>query len=74
MTATRKLYRVSVTTDTEQDRDRGQGGTPVVLYCGYDRLEAARVYYELRAKDYNRGGYTGQERFTRCQSKEIAED
>lgn len=69
-----KLYRVIVTTGTPQDRERQGYRVAEVLYCGYDRHDAAQAYYASRALDFGGGNYTGGMRETKCQSKEIAEE
>jgi len=66
-----KLYRVIVTGGTPQDRDRGQETTVEVLYCGYDRLEAIRVYHESHPLDFGGANYTGGTRWTVRQSKAV---
>lgn len=66
-----RLYRIIVTTGTPQNIANGQEKV-TVLYCGYDRLEAVRIYHESRPQDYYRG-YTGPCRETKAQSKEVAE-
>jgi len=67
-----KLYRIMITTGTPQDRDCGQMQVAEVLYCGYDREEAARVYHASKPLDFGGGNYTGRTRWTIAQSKEIA--
>ncbi len=64
-----RLYRVT------QRHGSNQGGyyqwhSTTVLYCGYDRAEAVRVYHLHAPTDTDRGpGSPARE--TRCQSKEV---
>lgn len=43
-----------------------------VLYCGYNRLEALRVYHESAPKDYG-ASYGNKARETKCQSRDVKE-
>lgn len=74
MVAVKKLYRVLV--KTTGSLQPGSGNTfwqTDVLYCGYDRLEAARVYHENKPRDFG-GSYGNRCRETIGQSKEIEEE
>ncbi len=68
-----RLYRIVITTGTPQDRDRGEERISEVVYCGYDRLEAIRLYHLSRAMDCGGEDYTGRCRLTVAKSKEIVE-
>jgi hypothetical protein len=65
-----RLYLVEVSICSPQSRDSDLTRWRV-LYCGYDRLEAVRVYTESRAEDYH-GSYTCQARVTRARGKAVA--
>ena len=45
-----KLYRVRTKTYRNQGRYKQQHGTQV-RYCGYDRDEAIRIYFENKGED-----------------------
>jgi hypothetical protein len=66
-----RLYRIIVTEGTPQDRKRCQTRVTAVLYCGYDREEAIRVFHGSRPLDFGGLNFTGDQRLTVAQSKEI---
>ena len=65
------LYRVLVETGSNQGRHEKHGEES--LYCGYNRLEAVRVYHESTTSDHDRGPGS-QYRATVFQAGEVAED
>jgi len=67
----KKLYRVMVrTTGSLQPGSGGTTWQSNVLYCGYDRDEAVRVYHESKPGDYWYG-YGNRARRTLGQSKGV---
>lgn len=70
MTTVKKLYRVM----REYRYNGGIGSdrlqSTTVLYCGYDRDEARRVYHENRPADKSGSGPGSYYEQTRCQSME----
>jgi hypothetical protein len=72
MAATKKLYRVLVRTTSILQLGSDTHWASEVLYCGWDRDEALRVYHESRPGDYWRG-HGGRCRETKGQSKEYTE-
>jgi hypothetical protein len=54
-----RLYRVIALTTTSRGPGKTNNGcthwTSEVLYCGYDRLEAARIYHQSKPLDYWQG-------------------
>ncbi len=71
MTNTATLYRVLREHGSNQGRYECHGQT--VLYCGYDRLEAVRVYHESQPLDSDRGPGS-QYTETKFQAGDVAED
>lgn len=66
-----KLYRiVARTTNSVQPGSGGTHWQTEVLYCGYDRAEALRVYHESTPRDYWHG-HGGRARETKAQSKDV---
>ncbi len=70
-TTTKTMYRVIART-TGSLQPSGTCWSKTVLYCGYDRLEAARAYHESTPADYWYG-YGNRARETVGQRKEIGE-
>ncbi len=69
-----KLYRILRKTAGSLQPGSGQTFWNVtVLYCGYDRLEALRVYHESSPADVERG-YGHRCVRTVAQSKEVLAD
>lgn len=66
---TKRLYRVIVRTTTSV-QPRGTCWQTEVLYCGYDRDEAERVYHASTPLDYWQG-YGNRSRETRAQGKSV---
>jgi acyl-coenzyme A synthetase/AMP-(fatty) acid ligase len=67
-----KLYRILRKTTNSVQPSNTYWQTEV-LYCGYDRLEAIRVFHESRPRDYCHG-YGNSSVKTVGQSKEVKED
>lgn len=72
MTATQTLYRVlaQTTGPLQPGGDDCTTWQTEVLYCGYDRLEAARAYHASTPADYWYG-YGNRCRRTKGQSKQV---
>lgn len=51
MVATKKLYRVERQHRYDGGSGRDRLSSTEVLYCGYDRDEARRVYHENKPRD-----------------------
>lgn len=65
----RKLYRVMIKT-TGSLQPAETFWRKEVIYCGYDRDEAVRVYHESTPTD-TKGSYGNPARVTVGQSKEV---
>jgi hypothetical protein len=72
MTTTKTLYRIIVKA-TGSLQPGGSFWGRKVLYCGYDRLEAARIYHTSVVEDHD-SGYGNPARRTVAQRKEISCD
>jgi hypothetical protein len=68
------LYRVSVrsTHSLQPGSDDCTSWSQDILYCGYDRDEARRIYHESTPADYG-GSYGCRARETTCEVIEDAE-
>lgn len=65
-----KIYRIMAMTTNSSQPSSETYWNKQVLYCGYDRLEAIRVYHESTPLDYW-CGYGNRCRKTVAQSKAV---
>lgn len=66
------LFRVVVRTTASLQPGDGHWESKVA-YCGYDWLEAARVFHVQAPRDYS-GGYGGRCRRTLCEQTEVPDE